>query len=85
MLMGVLFDVLTGCCDIGVHASTRRPEGQHAGRPAPPGDQPRRETSPAGRPCYNLASRFWALVVEAEPKTKLIILEYYYAWCVGQN
>ena len=38
MLMGVLFDVLTGCCDIGVHASTRRPEGQHAGRPAQPGD-----------------------------------------------
>ena len=38
MLMGALFDVLTGCCDIGVHASTRRPEGQHAGRPAPPGD-----------------------------------------------
>ena len=34
MLIGVLFDVLTGCCDIGVHASTRRSEGQHAGRPA---------------------------------------------------
>ena len=37
MLIGVLFDVLTGCCDIGVHASTRRSEGQHAGRPALPG------------------------------------------------
>ena len=37
MLMGVLFDVLTGCCDIGVHASTSNPEGQHAGRPALPG------------------------------------------------
>ena len=74
MLIGVLFDVLIGCCDIGVHASTRRSEGQHAGRPAL-----------SGGPCYNLASRSWALVVEAEPKTKLIILEYYYAWCVGQN